>query len=166
MFQLIARHLLHTLNIIVVESCETSRHYCPMSVQPLPVLTVTFFQPIVIALFADPLLRTEFPIIQGAIFALLHKLPPLFHSVCFSYLHDFCHPLFLPFSRKTYRKFFDIWEDFRTPFSFVPAVPLLSAYICSVNVGLPPAVKRQRFFATLATAGSQTMKMRRNRNSL
>ena len=56
------------------------------------------------------------------------KLPPLFHSVCFSYLHDFCHPLFLPFSRKTYRKFFDIWEDFRTPFSFVPAVPLLSAY--------------------------------------
>ena len=54
------------------------------------------------------------------------KLPPLFHSVCFSYLHDFCHPLFLPFSRKTYRKFFDIWEDFRTPFSFVPAVPLTS----------------------------------------
>ena len=114
-----------------------------------------FFQPIVIALFADPLLRTEFPIIQGAIFALLHKLPPLFHSVCFSYLHDFCHPLFLPFSQKTHRKFFDIWEDFRTPFSFVPAVPLLSAYICSVNVGLPPAVKRQRFFATLATAAYQ-----------
>jgi hypothetical protein len=63
--------------------------------------------------------------------------------------------LFLPFSQKTYRKFFDIWEDFRTPFSFVPAVPLLSAYICSVNVGLPPAVKRQRFFATLATAAYQ-----------
>ncbi|MFY0388746.1 hypothetical protein ACOMD2_08550, partial [Hominicoprocola fusiformis] len=41
MFQLIARHLLHTLNIIVVESFTTPRHYCPMSVQPLPVLTVT-----------------------------------------------------------------------------------------------------------------------------
>ena len=61
------------------------------------------------------------------------KLPPLFHSVCFSYLHDFCHPLFLPFSRKTYWKFFDIWEDFRTPFSFVLAVPLLSAYVAVVN---------------------------------
>ena len=99
----------------------------------VPLRTRAVFQPIVIALFADPLLRTEFPIIQGAIFALLHKLPPRFHSVCVLYLHDFCHPLFLPFSRKTYRKFFDIWEDFRTPFSFVPAVPLLSAYHYSVG---------------------------------
>ena len=41
MFQLIARHLLHTLNIIVVESFTTPHHYCPMSVQPLPALTVT-----------------------------------------------------------------------------------------------------------------------------
>ena len=32
MFQLIARHLLHTLNIIVVESFTTPHHYCPMSV--------------------------------------------------------------------------------------------------------------------------------------
>ncbi len=40
MFQLIARHLLHTLNIIVVESFTTPHHYCPMSVQPLPALTV------------------------------------------------------------------------------------------------------------------------------
>ncbi|MDD7000351.1 MAG: hypothetical protein PUI35_03155, partial [Oscillibacter sp.] len=44
MFQLIARHLLHTLNIIVVESFTTPHHYCPMSVQPLPALTVTFFE--------------------------------------------------------------------------------------------------------------------------
>ena len=43
MFQLIARHLLHTLNIIVVESFTTPHHYCPMSVQPLPALTVTFY---------------------------------------------------------------------------------------------------------------------------
>jgi hypothetical protein len=43
MFQLIARHLLHTLNIIVVESFTTPHHYCPMSVQPLPALTVTRF---------------------------------------------------------------------------------------------------------------------------
>ena len=43
MFQLIARHLLHTLNIIVVESFTTPHHYCPMSVQPLPALTVTSF---------------------------------------------------------------------------------------------------------------------------
>mgnify|MGYP001638506118 CR=1 FL=1 len=42
MFQLIARHLLHTLNIIVVESFTTPHHYCPMSVQPLPALTVTY----------------------------------------------------------------------------------------------------------------------------
>ena len=42
MFQLIARHLLHTLNIIVVESFTTPHYYCPMSVQPLPALTVTF----------------------------------------------------------------------------------------------------------------------------
>ena len=41
MFQLIARHLLHTLNIIVVESFTTPHHYCPMSVQPLPAFTVT-----------------------------------------------------------------------------------------------------------------------------
>ena len=41
MFQLIARHLLHTLNIIVVESFTTPHYYCPMSVQPLPALTVT-----------------------------------------------------------------------------------------------------------------------------
>ena len=41
MFQLIARHLLHTLNIIVVESFTTPHHNCPMSVQPLPALTVT-----------------------------------------------------------------------------------------------------------------------------
>ena len=41
MFQLIARHLLHTLNVIVVESFTTPHHYCPMSVQPLPALTVT-----------------------------------------------------------------------------------------------------------------------------
>ena len=45
MFQLIARHLLHTLNIIVVESFTTPHHYCPMSVQPLPALTVTFISP-------------------------------------------------------------------------------------------------------------------------
>lgn len=44
MFQLIARHLLHTLNIIVVESFTTPHHYCPMSVQPLPALTVTLLQ--------------------------------------------------------------------------------------------------------------------------
>ena len=31
-------------------------------------------------------------------------------------------------------KFFDIWEDFRTPFSFVPAVPLLSAYQRSATI--------------------------------
>ena len=41
MFQLIARHLLHTLNVIVVESFTTPHHYCPMSVQPLPAFTVT-----------------------------------------------------------------------------------------------------------------------------
>ena len=41
MFQLIARHLLHTLNIIVVESFTTPHHYCPMSVQPPSALTVT-----------------------------------------------------------------------------------------------------------------------------
>ena len=41
---LIARHLLHTLNIIVVESFTTPHHYCPMSVQPLPALTVTINQ--------------------------------------------------------------------------------------------------------------------------
>ena len=41
MFQLIARHLLHTLNIIVVESFTTPHHYCPMSVQPLLAFTVT-----------------------------------------------------------------------------------------------------------------------------
>ena len=40
----IARHLLHTLNIIVVESFTTPHHYCPMSVQPLPALTVTLYQ--------------------------------------------------------------------------------------------------------------------------
>ena len=45
MFQLIARHLLHTLNIIVVESFTTPHHYCPMSVQPLPALTVTIVFP-------------------------------------------------------------------------------------------------------------------------
>ena len=44
MFQLIARHLLHTLNIIVVESFTTPHYYCPMSVQPLPALTVTTHQ--------------------------------------------------------------------------------------------------------------------------
>ena len=44
MFQLIARHLLHTLNIIVVESFTTPHHYCPMSVQPLPALTVTILK--------------------------------------------------------------------------------------------------------------------------
>ena len=41
MFQLIARHLLHTLYIIVVESFTTPHHYCHMSVQPLPAFTVT-----------------------------------------------------------------------------------------------------------------------------
>ena len=41
MFQLIARHLLHTLNVIVVESFTTPHHYCPMSVQPPSALTVT-----------------------------------------------------------------------------------------------------------------------------
>lgn len=41
MFQLIARHLLHTLNVIVVESFTTPHHYCPICVQPLSVLTVT-----------------------------------------------------------------------------------------------------------------------------
>ena len=40
-FQFIARHLLHTLNIIVVGSFATSHHYCPMSVQPPSALTVT-----------------------------------------------------------------------------------------------------------------------------
>ena len=86
-----------------------------------------FFQPIVITLFADTLLRTEFPIVRGIFPSLLHKLPPLPCSLYFSYLHDFCHLTF-PFSRKTYWESFGAWVDFRIPFSFVPAVPLLSAY--------------------------------------
>ncbi len=40
-FQFIARHLLHTLNIIVVGSFAMFRYYCPMSVQPPSALTVT-----------------------------------------------------------------------------------------------------------------------------
>ena len=34
LFQFIARHLLHTLNVIVVGSFTTPHHYCPMCVQP------------------------------------------------------------------------------------------------------------------------------------
>lgn len=44
MLQLIARHLLHTLNVIVVESFTTPHHYCPMCVQQLPALTVTKYR--------------------------------------------------------------------------------------------------------------------------
>ena len=70
--------------------------------------------------------------------SLLHKLPPLLCSVYFSHLYDFCHLTFLPFSRKTYPEFFDAWVDFRIPFSFLPAVPLLSAYVhCSSFVVHP-----------------------------
>lgn len=40
---MIARHLLYTPErVIVVGSCETSHHYCPMCVQPPSALTVTY----------------------------------------------------------------------------------------------------------------------------
>lgn len=38
----VERFLLHTLNIIVVESFTTPHHYCSMCVQPPAVLTLTF----------------------------------------------------------------------------------------------------------------------------
>ena len=96
-------------------------------------------------------LSVIYQIIKNMCISTPAMLPPLFHSVCFSYLHDFCHPLFLPFSRKTYRKFFVIWEDFRTPFSFVPAVPLLSAYQQSDLYRMYSLLYRKTSPASLAT---------------
>ena len=56
-FQFIARHLLYTLNIIVVESFATSHHYCPMSVQPPSALTVTLMRSVLDDLAPEAQLR-------------------------------------------------------------------------------------------------------------
>ena len=60
MFQFIARHLLHTLNVIVVESLTIFHYYCPMCVQPSSVLTVTIntsTKEAVVGAFIKPSLR-------------------------------------------------------------------------------------------------------------